>query len=299
MAFAIQYPTNGGQGASSSDRLVTACGTFDEFPEGGPYHIYGKLYSAASPPTDLQPPPGRSEGTCILGGATPTWHFNGCSPPLASCIVSSSYVLRVWLSSEQVANHFLHCDAEFTACDASDASCSVDCPDTGGMAMSQMRAAEPVIASSAARYFDVVPTEDVTNLLQFFGAQPSDLSKLKVRLAFDEARSSFDRAVWSASPTPGEQLRLEVTNGSCCARAMLARVRVGTDSIEMLERWTCEYFDVIAGGNLYGVSADGVRCEGSICVTPAAKAAARSVPRASKKAAKVGRAGTRRKGRGR
>jgi hypothetical protein len=294
MAFAINYPAAGGKGASSNDQLVTACGTFDEFPEGGPYHIEGMLFPASSPPTATVPPAGASKGTVL--GASSTWHFNGCFPPLEPCIVGSSYILRVWLTSNEVT-FYLHRDAEFTACDASDANCSVNCPDGGGLALMGARAAEPVIADCASRYFDVVPAADVATLLQFFGAQASELSKLKVRLSYDEARSNFDRAVWSAASAPGEQLRLEVTTGSCCARAILARVRIGVNTIETLERWTSDYFDMIDGGTLEGGGAVGVLPAGRVRVVRATKTEPRGSAVVAKKAAKRGRAATRRKGR--
>jgi hypothetical protein len=306
MAFAITYPSDGGKGASSNNRLVTACGTFDEFPEGGTYKIYGKVYPAASPPTAGSPPTGASLGTCVVGGAVSTWHFNG-APPLDGCTVGSDYILRVWLTSTAVT-YYLHRDAAFTACDAADASCSVNCPDAGGgMQLMQMRAAGPVISESAARYFDVVPAAEVSAVLQFFGAQANDLSKLKVRLGYDEVRSSFDRAVWSAESGPGEQLRLEVTTGTCCARATLARLHVGEDVVQVLERWTADYFDLLDGGTLAGGEASGGQRTGSIRVIPverkepqrAPRAAKKSVTKALPKSTPLSKTAKRRKGRGR
>lgn len=303
MPFAITYPAHREKGASSNNRLVTACGTFDELPEGGPYEVYGKLYPVDSPPTAVSPPAGASVGTCVVGATINTWHFNGCAPPLEGCTVGSRYILRVWLRST-AATYYLHRDAEFTACDAGDASCSIDCPGAGGgMESMPMRAAEPAFAESAARYFDVVPAADLATLLKFFGTQASELSKLKVRLAYDEARSSFDRAVWSAEAAADEQLRLEVTSGSCCARATLARLRVGAEEIQVLERWTADYFDVLAGGTLEGRNAAGGERAGSIRIVRAEtqaprRSASASRTSASKSAPSSGTA-SRRKGRSR
>ena len=290
MAFEFRYPASGGTGAAAGGNLVTACGTFDPFPEGGTYTIKGKIY--AGTPGDATPPSDASLGTCVVSGTSHTWHFNGCSPPLSGCTSGDSRTMRVWLTSSAVSS-WSKKDCSFTVCESGTLNCVPDCPESTIVNVHCI----PVIQTIATRYFVVTPTAEVADLLGLLGQSKSSISKLAVQLAYDEDRSTLGRAIWAAKTGQGEQLVLEVTSGSCCQRALLARVRVEKQSIETLERWCAECFDVLDGGPLQRVDAEGRRQEGSVLVHPPGGAAA--APPQESARARRGRGPARRTRRGR
>lgn len=262
MAFDFRYPVPGGTGASLGGDLVTACGTYDPFSAGGTVSIRGKIYPGSSTPTDATPPPGSSLGTIVP--SSNTWHFNTCMPTLSGCASSGPHVMRVWLTSTAVGFHLTK-DCLFTGCVAGSGSCVPDCPQFAPQPPDGTDSG-PVICDVASRYFLVVPTAGLLQLLDVFGIpNPQNLGIL---LTFDEDRSTFHCAVWSSKVVRGEQLRLEVTRGGCCNRALLARVRVTSQQVFTLERWTSDCFDVLHGAQMQALTHDGQWCEGSVLVKP-------------------------------
>jgi hypothetical protein len=292
MAFAFRYPVTGGTGASSGSDLVTACGTFDPFSSGGTVSIWGKIYPASSPPTDLTPPSGSSPGTIPPG--SDVWHFNSCSPPLSGCGTSGSFIMRVWLTSTSIG-HYLIRDCAFTGCVSGSGNCVPDCPASAPQPPDGTDSG-PVIAEAASRYFIVVPSPSLLKVLDVFGSG-IDPAKLKMLLAYDEVRSTFNRAIWVSSVVRGDQLRLEVSPGGCCNRAFLARVRVAKQQVFTLERWASECFDVVQGGPMHALSASGEWCEGGVILKPPPSTNLTAPPMAAEKAPTPVKKASRRRGR--
>jgi hypothetical protein len=270
MPYQIRYPAPGGTGAVAGGTLVTACGTFDPFSSGGTATISGKVYSGT--PTDAKPPPGASAGTCVA--TSNTWHFNACSPVLAGCSVGGSHTLRVWLTATNESSYFI-LDAPFTGCTSGSGACVPDCPGGapgggggGGTSPPAAGCTWPVIDKLASRYFVLRPAPGVGELMHLFGVRPADVARWNIQLAYSEAASALDRAVWLSDVVRGEQLRLEVTCGSCCAQAFLARVRTLKTTIETLECWHAECFDLVKGGDLCRVTRGGPVREGGVSLRP-------------------------------
>ncbi len=262
MAFDFRYPNSGGTGAVSGGDLVTACGNYDPFAEGGTVSIKGKIYPGSATPTDATPPAGSSVGTVVP--SSNTWHFNSCSPSLSGCTTGGPHVMRVWLTSTAVSFHKT-ADCSFTGCVSGSGSCTPDCPQMAPQPPSACDV-RPVICEAAARYFLVVPAPSWLPVLDVFGVPHPH--KLGVLLKFDEPRSTFHCAVWSSKVVHGEQLRLEATRAGCNVFALLARVRVATQQVHTLERWTSQCFDVLHGGPMDAMTACGQWCEGSVLVKP-------------------------------
>jgi hypothetical protein len=262
MAFDFRYPLPGGTGAVSGTDLVTACGRYDPFSEGGTVSIKGKIYPGSTTPTDATPPDGSSVGTVVP--SSNTWHFNGCTPKLSGCTVGEAHVMRVWLTSTAVG-FYLTKDCPFTGCVSGSGSCTPDCPQSAPQPLDGSGAG-PVICEVAARHFLVVPAPSLLPLLDVFGVPHPH--KLGVLLTFDEPRSTFHCAVWSSKVVRGEQLRLEATRGGCNIHALLARVRVTAQQVFTLERWSSQCFDVLHGGPMDALTICGQWCEGSVLVKP-------------------------------
>lgn len=262
MAFDFRYPVPGGTGAVTGTDLVTACGRYDPFSEGGTVSIQGKVYPGSTTPIDASPPTGSSVGTVIPGSNT--WHFNNCMPTLSGCTVGALHVMRVWITSTAVGFHnFIDCP--FTGCVSGSGSCAPDCPQSAPQPPDGIWTG-PVICEAAARYFLVVPAPSWLPVLDVFGIPHPH--KLGVLLTFDEPRSTFHCAVWSSQVVRGEQLRLEATRAGCNVFAILARVRVAAQQVLTLERWTSQCFDVLHGGPMDAMTACGQWCEGSVLVKP-------------------------------
>jgi hypothetical protein len=261
MADSIRYPAT--NGAVSGGMLMGACGDFD--PVSGSPHVFGKIYSSA--PTDAKPPTDGSAAAGSANAGTGKWHFNGS---LLACSHPGNYTLRVWITGDSESCYRI-VDCQFATCDAASAGCSVDCPEVGAVAVAHHRC-RPVIATIASRYFLVKIAPEIGDLLSVFGFKEESLAVKG--LVFDDARSSLDLAVWSSPVEAGEQLRLEVTGSSCgscggaCGSALLARVRVGETTVETLERWCADCFDLVKGGRLQQLNHDGSRREGSVLVLP-------------------------------
>ena len=303
MALIFRYPAPAGTGtgAVSGGNLVTACGSFDSV--SGTASIFGKIYSGAGAPADAKPPPGASQGTCVgNGGANPTWHFNMCSPSLSGCAVGGVHTMRIWVTGSSESCYFIR-DCTFTGCVSGSGACVPDCPESGGGGGGgwvPVRACRPVIQKLATRFFVVRPAPGVSDIAQLFGAPEAVVAQWAIQLAYSEAASNLERAVWLSEAAGGERLRLEVTPGSCCCQALLARVRINAKTIETRERWEAGCFDVVTGGDLCRVTDEGPQHEGGVRVRPAEQAVGRPVPqRAQKAAARTRTARRRRTGRGR
>ncbi len=266
MAITFQYPATGGTGAVSGGDLVTACGQYTVPGGGATTTVHGKVYPLGAP-LDPSPPGSASGGTCMSG----FWHFNGCWPPLGGgLVVGTKYVLRVW-QKDSSSGSYVPGDCEFTAC-MQGSGCEPDCPEMApapGPASSFAFGCESiVIREMAARKFRVTLSAAIADMLEMFDLPAADPHKLSILVTYDEAVSTHDRAIWVSQPYKGEQLRLEVQRGGCCYEALVTRIRVSPLSIETLDRWHTSCFDLAAGGELCGLTADCCLRDGGIEVRP-------------------------------
>jgi hypothetical protein len=271
LAFRYPAPTGGSTGAVMGSALVTACGTFNSV--SGTPSIFGKVYPGTAAPADFKPPPGASQGTCVGNGSgNPTWHFNGCSPSLGSCMIGSMHTMRIWVTGTNESCYFTQ-DCVFQGCDATAAGCSVDCPasapgEGGGGGPGPAAHCPPVIEKVASRFFVVRPAPGIEDLMDLFGVGKAVIRRWNIQLAYSEDVSSLGMAVWLSEEIRGERLRLEVTCGSCCTQALLARIRMHKTFVETVECWHASCFDVVYGGNLCRLTPAGPGTEGSVSVRP-------------------------------
>jgi hypothetical protein len=102
----------------------------------------------------------------------------------------------------------------------------------------------------------------------FYGLEfdPEDLPPIIV--TYDAAVSTHDRAIWTSQPQNGVQFRLEVRRGGCCYEAVMTRIRVLPQSMETLALWGATCFDLVAGGELGGLTTDCCARDGGIEVRP-------------------------------
>jgi hypothetical protein len=176
--------------------------------------------------------------------------------------------MRVWLTSSNVTS-WVPKDCQFTGCDSTSGNCVPDCGSDYRPEVDVF--VRPIIGALASRRFLVTLTPDVLDLLELLSQEKVDPRKLTAELVYDDGRSTVDRAIWvSDRRRAGDQLRLEVTHGACCAQAQLIRTHLTRNSVGTVQRWWTACFDVLKGGRLDGLTADGQWRDGSVLLLPSA-----------------------------
>jgi|GEM_PF-4746327 hypothetical protein len=252
MTFSFRHPA--GYGAISGGSLYAACGTYDELY--GPAHRVKGLVQQLGANTPGMPPSGAADGICNAGN----WYFG--SGLLGSGLVANNqYELVVWEIHPSLPGTPSH-RCQFTACDLAPGECYPDC------SVLEPEEEEPVISGYAPLYYRAILAPQVARLLITVGVRDYSPDKNAILLTYDEACSNFGRSVWLSAPKQETRWRLEVTRGGCSHKALLVRSKIHKNMIESLERFQSSCFDIVRGGPLSLLTADGMRIEGAFTLRP-------------------------------